>query len=93
MPEYPTRDTAWWTRFKALLDDQTTWPAPFLFKFIVPAARVPELQALFPDYPTTTRASSKGTYVSVSLEPVLASSDEVVAIYEAAGQVEGIVML
>ncbi|MBE2186520.1 MAG: DUF493 domain-containing protein, partial [Rhodothermales bacterium] len=35
----------------------------------------------------------KGAYVSVSLEPVVASADEVVALYEAAGTIPGAVLL
>ena len=93
MPAMPVRDDAWWDRFKRLLDEQTTWPAPFLFKFIVPVERVPELQALFPDYDPSFRASAKGNFVSLSMAPVMPSSDAVVAVYETAGRVEGVIML
>lgn len=87
------RDAAWWANFRRLLDEQNTWPAPFPMKFIVPAERVADAEHRFAGHTLALRTSSKGTYVSVSLEPVVASADEVVALYEAAGAILGAVLL
>lgn len=93
MPEPSARDAQWWERFEALLDEQTAFPAPYVFKFIVPLDRVPELEALFPDYETSYRASAKGNYVSLTMQPVMASAEAVVAVYQRAAEVEGVIML
>ncbi|MBE2185144.1 MAG: DUF493 family protein, partial [Rhodothermales bacterium] len=79
--ESTARDAAWWANFRRLLDDQNTWPAAFPMKFIVPADQVSEAEARFASHILALRPSSKGAYVSVSLEPVVASADEVVALY------------
>lgn len=86
-------DAAWWDRFRRLLDDQNEWPAAFPMKFIVPADKLGEARARFAVYALAERPSSKGSYVSVSLSPVVASADEVVALYEAAGAIDGAVLL
>jgi len=62
-------------------------------KFIVPADKVLEAETRFAGHMLVLRPSSKGAYVSVSLEPVVASADEVVALYEAAGAIDGAVLL
>jgi len=87
------RDEAWWTNFRDLLDQQNTWPTAFPMKFIVPVAQLPEAEARFAGHALALRPSAKGSYVSVSLDPVVASADEVVALYEAAGSIEGAVLL
>lgn len=91
--ESAARDAAWWANFRRLLDEQNTWPAVFPMKFIVPAEHVAEAERRFDGHSIQLRPSSKGTYVSVSLEPVVASADEVVALYEAAGAIPGAVLL
>ncbi len=80
-------------RFRLLLDEQNDWPGEYLFKFIVPRSGLDEITALFESHPVSVRASRKGNYVSVSARIVVASSDEVVAIYLAAGEVEGVISL
>ncbi len=87
------RDAQWWARFETLLKDQTAFPAPFIFKFIVPLDRVPELEALFPDYEASYRASAKGNYVSLTMQPVMDSAEQVIEVYQRAAQVEGVIML
>lgn len=84
---------AWWDRFQALLDDQVEWPSEYLFKFIVPSAGLDALKAVFGMHPVNVRASSKGNYVSVTARLHMASSDEVLAIYQAAGEIEGVISL
>lgn len=83
----------WWDRFKDLLDAQVEWPSDYLFKFIVPRASLDALKAIFGRHPVKVRTSSKGNYVSVTARLHMASSDEVLAIYHAAGEVEGVISL
>lgn len=92
-PSSPPPDAAWWDHFRRLLDEQTTWPVRFPMKFIVPADKVAEAEARFEGHTLRLRPSSKGTFVSVSLDPEVASADDVVALYQAAGAIEGAVLL
>jgi len=86
-------DEDWWTNFQKLLDDQNNWPTEYLFKFIVPRAGLEAIQQVFGDHPVTVRASSRGNYVSVTAKMMMNSSDEVVDVYTAAAEVEGVVSL
>jgi hypothetical protein len=87
------KSEAWWSRFQALLDQQTDWPSEYLFKFIVPSEGLGDLKEVFGETPVQVRASSKGNYMSVTARMEMASSDEVIAIYHAAGKVEGVISL
>jgi len=86
-------DGAWWERFRELLDGQNEWPGPYLFKFIVPRAGLEDLKEVFGEHPVVVRASTRGRYVSVTAIMEVGSSDEVISIYRAAGQVEGVIAL
>ncbi len=87
------QDTDWWTNFRALLDDQTDFPADYTFKFIVPLEHMPELQRLLADYELQTRASRNGNYISTTLSPRMESSADVIALYEHVSGVEGLIAL
>ena len=87
------RDEASWDNFRRLLDEQNTWPTTYLMKFIVPAAQLPEAERRFAGHALTLRPSTKGSYVSVSLDAAVASADEVVALYKAAGTIDGALLL
>lgn len=88
-----SKNEDWWENFRQLLDDQNDWPAEYLFKFIVPRDGVEKIKKVFGAQPVTVRASTKGNYASVTARIEMSSSDEVVAIYEAAAEVEGVVSL
>lgn len=89
----PLSDPNWWSNFQQLLDDNNEWPVHYLFKFIVPKAGLSELEALFSDHSIDVKASSKGNYLSLTMHIRVENSDEVVAIYRAAGEVEGVIAL
>lgn len=80
--------------FKERLDGYYDWPCAYLFKFIAPSEKLAELKELFSDdLPVRTRASEQGNYVSVTAEPVMSNSDEVIAIYRKAAEIDGAVPL
>lgn len=82
-----------WGRFKTLLDEQNEWPTRYTFKFIVPAEQVDEVKAVFGGHPVRVRASSKGTYKSVTAQVQMDSSQAVVDVYKEAASIEGIIPL
>ncbi|NQZ01311.1 MAG: DUF493 domain-containing protein [Bdellovibrionales bacterium] len=78
---------------KELLDQQHDFPCEYLFKFIVPKAQVEKVKALFPGHQYELRPSKKGNYMSVSVKHHAESSDLVLAIYEKAALIEGLIAL
>lgn len=87
------KDRAWWDNFQRLLDDQVDWPSEYLFKFIAPQDSLDDLKSVFGTYPVQVRPSSKGNYASVTARMEMHSSDEVIAVYKAAGSVDGVISL
>ncbi|MDN3723781.1 DUF493 family protein [Aequorivita sp. SDUM287046] len=89
--------TEFYARLKKQLEEDTTWPSPYLFKFIVPAnlEQIAEIRAVFDgtDAEIATRDSSKGTYSSVSVKVTMDSPDEVVKKYLEVSKVDGVISL
>ncbi|HRI79708.1 MAG TPA: DUF493 family protein, partial [Cyclobacteriaceae bacterium] len=62
--------------------------------FIIPAGRQEDLRQLFPLHTTATEKSSeKGKYISLTYQMMMPSSDSVIAVYQKASVIEGIVAL
>ena len=83
---------------KKQLEDYTEWPAPYLFKFIVPTnkKKIQQILSFFEDVPNAkakTKTSSKGQYTSISIEAVIASADVVIEKYQQVSVVEGLLSL
>lgn len=88
---------AFYKKLKAQLDDTTTFPADYLYKFIVPTDgnQVEEVKGLFNKGGAiiNTRKSKTGKYVSVSIRLKVKSSDEVIEYYQSAEKIKGIISL
>ena len=86
----------WWSRFRSLLDDNNDWPAHYMFKFIVPSEELEDMKDVLAEHvgeDVKVRASRKGNYMSVTARRKMGSSEEVITIYKAAGDVEGVIAL
>lgn len=79
--------------FKALLDDQYSWPADFHFKFIVPTEQVSALTELLKTDRIKLKASRNNRYTSVNAWMKLSSSDEVIYVYDRVEQIPGLIAL
>ena len=86
-------DTSKEKDFKELLDSQYSWPADYLFKFIVNKAYKDELLSTLGGHRAIEKPSSKGKYVSISLRIMMRSSDEVMALYTKAAKVKTVISL
>jgi putative lipoic acid-binding regulatory protein len=86
-------DPDWINSFRTKLDQHHSWPSLYIFKFIVPKEKVEELKNLFPQHTTSEKASTKGNYVSVTMQVMLPSSNSVIEIYQLAAKIEGIIAL
>lgn len=79
--------------FKEKLEAQTTFPSLYMFKFIVPVAQQDELKALLPNNSIQFKQSSKGSYVSATIEAMMPNSDAIIAVYEKAAAINGVIAL
>ncbi|MBD8491112.1 DUF493 family protein [Echinicola sp. CAU 1574] len=79
--------------FKEKLDEQTTFPALYMFKFIVPKGKEDEVKRLLPNNQITFKASAKGTYISATIKAMMKDSEAIIKVYEEASKIEGIISL
>jgi putative lipoic acid-binding regulatory protein len=79
--------------FKEKLEAQTTFPTLYMFKFIIPSGREDQIAALLPNNKMTLKQSSKGTYVSATIQAMMPNSEAILEIYEKAATIEGVISL
>ncbi|MEY2650899.1 MAG: hypothetical protein RLZZ261_1527 [Bacteroidota bacterium] len=84
-------------KFRELLEQNYTWPALYMFKFICPANNeaVAKLEQLFdPEVAELSlRPSSKGNYVSFTAKELMISVDAVIERYRLATDIPGLISL
>ena len=84
-------------RLKVELDNTNTWPAEYLYKFIMPSVgdNVVRVESAFDGMGAviTTTKSKTGKFTSVSVDVTMQSSDDVIAKYKEVSTIEGIVSL
>ena len=86
---------------RELLEKQHTFPGPYTFKFIGKAADdfagrviavVRAALGAAEDPPHVVRPSAQGGHVSITLTPVVSTPDEILAVYERVGKVDGLLV-
>jgi putative lipoic acid-binding regulatory protein len=86
-----------YVRLKAELDNSNTWPALYLFKFIVPsvADNVERVEKAFDCMGAVikTTKSKTGKFTSVSVDVQMKNSQEIIDKYLEVSTIEGIVSL
>lgn len=80
-------------KLRNLLAEQYSWPSEYIFKFIVPSDKVGEIEALFPGYPIKKRPSRRGKFVGLTVRIEMDSADVVIAVYQKASLIEGVISL
>jgi len=84
-------------RLKEELLKSNSWPADYLYKFIVPTDQdnITQIQLIFDNTGAVidSKQSSKGKYTSLSIMVNLANPDEVIEKYKEVGLVEGVISL
>ena len=81
---------------KSILWAQQKWPGIYFFKFIVPNDKVKleQVKKLFQfEDQITYRTSKDIRYISFSCKQEMKNPDEVLAIYQKAGEIEGVISL
>lgn len=79
--------------FREKLEDGYSWPSLYMFKFIVPKGKEGKVAALFPKHEIKARESNQGNYISITVQLMCNSSDEIISIYEEAHKIEGLIAL
>jgi putative lipoic acid-binding regulatory protein len=86
-----------YTKLKAQLSDTSLWPAPYLFKFIVPSSdeKIKQICGFFDHEGAVidTKESRTGKYTSVSINVKMKDPDAVIEKYKEVAVVEGVISL
>lgn len=86
-----------YARLKEELEDSTSWPSEYLYKFIVPTSKekVDKIENAFDNMGAViqTHASKTGKYTSVSIQVVMENPTQVIAKYQELATIEGIISL
>ena len=86
-------------KLRKRLKKTSDWPAPYLYKFIVPTSDQNNLEQLISIFDNlgaviSTKQSSKGKYTSVSINVTLNSPDIVIEKYKEVGEnIENVISL
>lgn len=83
----------WFSQFREKLEKHYAWPALYTFKFIVPKGKEQAIKMMLPNHAATERQSKNGKYTSVTFQMMAHSSDAVIAVYQEASKIEGIIAL
>jgi hypothetical protein len=76
--------------------EQESWPNVYLFKFIVPndPESVAKVNALFSDTSDLVMHPSRnGKYISLSVKELMLNVESIIAVYEKASLIQGIISL
>ncbi len=91
------KEEKFYKNLQAQLDDTTSFPADYLYKFIVPSTKNQEKEVSdlfdFSGAVITKKKSKTGKYISVSIVIKAKSSAEIISYYKKAEKIEGIISL
>ena len=84
-------------RLKSELEESTTWPAVYLYKFIVPTSvtNINLVENTFNNMGAViqTHSSKTGKYTSISINVTMQDADKVIEKYLELSTIEGIISL
>jgi putative lipoic acid-binding regulatory protein len=79
--------------FKQLLDEHHQFPHHYEFRFIVPSEHLDHFKLIIGECDISVRDSKNGKYLGLSFKLQVFSSDEIMAFYEKASKVKGVIAL
>jgi putative lipoic acid-binding regulatory protein len=84
-------------RLKVELDNTNTWPAEYLFKFIVPTdnEKIHKVETAFDRMGAIikTNKSKTGKFTSISIDVTMKSAQDIIDKYQEVATIEGIISL
>tara|TARA_R110002126_G_scaffold291495_1_gene453181 strand:+ start:10403 stop:10684 length:282 start_codon:yes stop_codon:yes gene_type:complete len=88
---------AFYLKLKDQLEDTTSFPADYMYKFIVPTYgnQLAEVQSVFDNKGAVikTKKSKTGKYSSITIVLQLRSAEEVISYYHKVEKIKGIISL
>jgi hypothetical protein len=91
------KETEFYEKLKKSLEETTTFPTQYLFKFIIPSdnKKFKEIEDVFNNLGAVinSKPSSGGKYTSISVHVKMNNADEIIAKYQEVGKVEGVISL
>lgn len=92
-----SKTEGFYQKLQVQLDDTTSFPADYMYKFIVPTDenQVEEVHHIFKETKAsiTVKESKTGKYHSVSVVINVSSSEEIISYYKQGGKIKGIISL
>lgn len=92
-----TEEAAFYERLKKRLEETSTFPADYMFKFVFPAdaEKLRALRARFERFSprVSVRTSKNGKYTSVTILICAPDAETIVIKYREASEIEGIIIL
>lgn len=86
-----------YVKFKERLDDVTSFPSDYTFKFIYPTSEetMKSIKGIFENANPTFdyKASKNRKYTSISVQIFALDSDQVINFYQEVSKIEGVIML
>lgn len=93
----PEKEAQFYSRLKEELNNTSTWPSSYLYKFIIPSdnAKIARIEEIFDNKGAviTTKESSNGKYTAVSIQLIMENADAVIGKYKEVGEIEGVISL
>ncbi|NQY07709.1 MAG: DUF493 domain-containing protein [Flavobacteriaceae bacterium] len=84
-------------KLKGQLEDTTTFPTSYMYKFIVPTseARIEEVMAIFDNLGAIidTKKSKTGKYTSITIQLVMQDADSIILKYKEVSKIDGVISL
>lgn len=85
-------------KLKTQLEETTSWPSPYLYKFIVPSdkPKIEQIEGIFDNLGAVinTKQSRNGKYTSISINVRMDHPDAVIEKYKEVGdKVDGVISL
>lgn len=80
-------------KLKKELEKTHTFPIKYMYKFILPAEKISEIEGLFEGAEISTRPSKKGNYISLTAVRMEKSADDIVAQYQSIPSIKGMISL
>jgi len=91
------KTTEFYIRLKDELNNTTQFPAPYLYKFIVPTdvQKIEKIEQKFNNLGAVieTHPSKNGKYTAVSINVVMPTADAIIEKYQEVATIEGIISL
>lgn len=98
MEQASNKTEEFYRKLKGYLEENHNFPENYLYKFILQnndKDRLGELYQVFDglEYSISTKESSNGKYISISISCFVLDADQVIRLYKEVAKIEGIIML